>query len=283
MLLGLASGLVFGPFPAIQLVRIDPQAAFRTGSGTARSRLRNTIMGIQVALALLVLVVAALFFRSFRETRAADPGFSRDGILLAAYDLLGRNANPAFARTVASRLLEQLRALPSIESASIASSVPLDIHGMPMISFTVEGHARPSAALDRALTNSVTPGYFATMDIPLRAGTDFADLSDVSAPPQVIVNEEFTRRYLENLDPLGRHVQTRNRSYVITGVVRNSVYDSFGERATPILYFSYRDRPARQVKFMFELAWAVNFCLHPTCAALCGTSIPPSAFTTCAR
>ena len=201
-------------------------------------------MGFQVALALVVLVMASLSFRSFRETRAADPGFRRDGVLLAAYDLSSRNANAVFARTFASRLLEKLPALPSIESASIAASVPLDIHGMPTLSFTVEGHAQASAALDRALTNSVTPGYFETMDIPLRAGKDFVHLSDVSAPPQMIVNEEFARRYLANLDPLGRHLQTRNRSFVITGVVRNSVYDSFGERAAPIIYFSYRDRPA---------------------------------------
>jgi hypothetical protein len=179
MLLGLACGLVFGFFPTLQLARIDPQVAFRAGSGTARSRLRNALMAVQVALALVVLVIAASFFQSFRETRAVDPGFRRDGVLLAAYDLSSRNANAVFARTFASRLLEQLRALPSIESASIAASVPLDIHGMPMLSFTVEGHAQASAALDRALTNSVTPGYFETMDIPLRAGRDFADLGMV--------------------------------------------------------------------------------------------------------
>jgi predicted permease len=245
MLLGLACGLIFGVLPAVQLARIDPQVALRSGSRTAaRSPLRNALMGAQVALALVVLVMAALFFRTFHETRATDPGFRRDGMLLAAYDFTGRSVDASFARTFAGRLLERLRALPAVEAAAIASSVPLDIHGMPLRSVTVEGRARTSAAPDQALSNTVTPGYFRTMGIPLRAGGDFADLNDATTAPQAIVNEEFVRRYLEKAEPIRRRVETRGRSYVIAGVVRNSVYERFGERATPIIYLSYRDGPA---------------------------------------
>src|SRR5262249_13229683 len=113
------------------------------------------------------------------------------------------------------------------------------------IAFTVEGHARSNTAPDRALTNTVTAGYFATMGIPLLAGRDFADLNDPSAPPQAIVNEEFVHRYLDHTEPIGRRVTARGQSYVIAGVARNSLYESFGERATPILYRSYRDQPRR--------------------------------------
>jgi hypothetical protein len=141
-------------------------------------------------------------------------------------------------------LLEKVRAQQGVEAVSIAVSVPLEIHGMPMRSFAVEGRASTKAAPDQALTNTVTPGYFATMGIPFRAGKDFADLNDSVPPLQAIVNDAFVRRYLESAEPIGRHIQSRDRSYVITGVVRDSVYDSFGERATPMLYLSYRDRPA---------------------------------------
>jgi predicted permease len=245
MLLGVACGLIFGVAPAAQLARIDPQVALRSGSSTAaRSGMRNALMGAEVALALVVLVAAALFFRSFRETRDTDPGFRREGVLLAAYDLTGRDADSAASRAFAATLLRRLRAVPGVEGAAIASSVPLDIHGLPLRPFTLEGHAQADTALDQALANVVTPGYFQAMGIPLQAGTDFADLDDGTAPPQAIVNEAFVRRFLGSAEPVGRRLQARGRSYVITGVARNSLYESFSEPATPIIYFSYRDRPA---------------------------------------
>jgi predicted permease len=244
--LGILCGAIFGAAPAFQLARLDPQLAFRSGSAPGgRSRLRNALMGIQVTLALVVLVAAGLFLRSFLETRSTDPGFRREGVLLAAYDLTGRNSENGFARVFAARLLERLRALPSIEGAAIASSVPLDIHGLPSRVFTVDGWVRAEAGFDQALANTVTPGYFAVMGIPLVAGKDFADLVDASAPPQVIVNEAFVRRYLARLEPLGRRLQARGRSYEIAGIARNSLYNAFGEAPTPIIYFSYRDNPTR--------------------------------------
>jgi predicted permease len=244
MVLGVGCGLVFGAAPAAQLARVEPQLAFRSGARTAgRSGIRSALMGIQVALALVVLIVAGLFLRSFMETRSTDPGFRREGVLLAAYDLAGRNAGAAFTRDFADRLLASLRALPAVEAAAIASSVPLDIHGLPSRTFTVEGRARTDGTLDRALANTVTPGYFRVMDIPLRAGADFANLEDPTAAPQAIVNEEFVRRYLDGVEPLGRRLQARDRSYVIAGVARNSLYNAFGEPPAPIIYFSYRDNP----------------------------------------
>ena len=123
--------------------------------------------------------------------------------------------------------------------------MPLDIHGLPSRVFTVDGWVRAEAGFDQALANTVTPGYFAVMGIPLVAGKDFADLDDATAPPQVIVNEAFVRRYLARLEPLGRRLQARGRSYEIAGVARNSLYNAFGEAPTPIIYFSYRDSPTR--------------------------------------
>jgi putative ABC transport system permease protein len=244
MSLGVGCGLIFGAAPVAQLARVDPLKALRSGSKTAgRSGLRNALMGVQVALALAVLIVAGLFLRSFMETRDADPGFRREGVLLASYDFTGRAAGQTFSKVFTDRLLQRLRVIPSVESAAIASSVPLDIHGLPSRMFTVEGRARPDGEPDEALANTVTRGYFAVMNIPFVAGTDFVELNDTAAPPQVVVNEEFVRRYLDRLEPLGRKVQARGRTYTIAGVVRNSLYNAFGEPPTPIIYFSYRDNP----------------------------------------
>jgi predicted permease len=201
-------------------------------------------MGVQVALAMMVLLVAGLFFESFSETRDIDPGFRREGVLLAAYDFSGRNPDAAETRTFTSRLLERLRALPGVEAAAVASSVPLDIHGMPSRAFSVEGHARDDGATDEALSNVVTPDYLRAMGIPLRTGRDFAPLDDPASPPQAIVNEEFVRRFLNDVEPLGRRLQLRDRQYTIVGISRTSLYESFGEPPTPIIYLSYRDRPS---------------------------------------
>ena len=243
--LGLLCGLIFGVAPAAQLARVDPQVALRSGARTAgRNPVRNWLMAVEVALALVVLLAAALFVRSFSDTLETDPGFRREGVLLAEYDLSGRNLNNAAARDFASRLLVRLRALPGVESAAIASQVPLDIHGLPLRGFTLEGRGRSDAAPERALSNIVTPDYFKTMGIPLRAGRDFAAFDDAVAPPQAVVNEEFVRRFLPDAEPLGRRLENRDRQYVIVGIVRNSLNDSFGEKPTPVMYFSYRDRPS---------------------------------------
>ena len=245
VLLGIACGLAFGLAPAVQLARVDPQSALRAGArGTGRSRMRSALMGTEVAVALVVLVVAAIFLRSVHDTHDTDPGFRREGVLLAAYDLSGRGLDDAGTRAFATRLLDRLRAERGVESAAIARSIPLDIHGLPLRAFTLEGRARTDGVSDQALVNTVTPGYFRTMGIPVLDGTDFADLADGAAPPQAIVNEQFVRRYLPGVQPLGRRLQSRGGTYTITGVVRNSLYEAFGEPPMPMLYFSYRDRPS---------------------------------------
>jgi predicted permease len=243
--LGLACGCVFGLAPALQLARLDAQQTLRTATGAApRSRLRHALMGVEVALASMVLIAGGLFLDGFLRTRHEDPGFRRDGVLLAGYDLSGRNMSDGTIARFAGTLLERLRAVPNLESAAIASAVPLDIHGLPSRFFTLEGRARDDDGLDQALTNTVTPGYFAVMGLPLLEGRDFADLNDAAAPPQVVVNQEFVRRFGGGAGVLGRRVTTRGRAYTIVAVVRNSLYNAFGEPPTPILYFSYRDRPS---------------------------------------
>ncbi|HEY7186594.1 MAG TPA: ABC transporter permease [Vicinamibacterales bacterium] len=242
--LGIACGCLFGLAPALQLARVDPQQ-LRTGSSTpARTGLRNLLMAIETALAVIVLIVAGSFFRSFFATRTLDTGFTRDGVLLAAYDLSGRTRNDTSARQFASRLLAKVRGLPAVSGAAIASGVPLDIHGLPVRFVTIDGRPRSENDPDRALTMTVTPGYFDVMRIAIVRGTDFADLDDVAAAPQAVVNEELVQRYLGGGEPLGRRIQVRGRNYVVTGVVRNSLYNAFGEPPTPIVYLSYRDVPA---------------------------------------
>jgi predicted permease len=264
--LGLLCGLIFGAAPAVQLARIDPQVALRSGARTAgRNPMRSGLMAVEVALALVVLMSAGLFVRSFSEALDTDPGFRREGVLLAEYDLSGRNLDNAALRDFTGRLLTRLRALPGVESAAIANQVPLDIHGLSLRAFTLEGRARPDAEPERALSNIVTADYFRTMGIPLRTGHDFAAFEDAATPPQAIVNEEFVRRFMPGAEPLGRRLGNRDRQYAIAGVVRNSLSDSFGEKPAPVIYFSYRDRPS--------LAGQIHLRTRPGNEALLGPEV----------
>lgn len=243
-LLGVGSGLLLGAAPAAHLARIDPQAALREGTrGAGRSRIRHALMAVQVGLAVIVLLVAGLFFRAFLESRATETGFDRDGIVLTTYDLAGRSNAQEVSGALAARILDRLRTLPVVDAAAVASSLPLDIHGLPTRMFTVDGHARSDGGFDEAAANTVTPGYFDVMQIPFLAGRDFSALTDTAAPRQVIVNEEFVRRYVPRGEPLDRQVRSRGGQYAIVGVVRNSIYNAFGEPPTPAIYFSYRDLP----------------------------------------
>ena len=248
MSLGLLSGVLFGTPPAVQFSDADPINALREGNrGSARSGLRNGLMGAQVALALILLTAAGLFYRGFRETQDTNPGFRTDGVLLAAYDLTGRvtavgDEQCKAVRSFTNRLLQRLREVPVIESASIASNVPLDIHGLPSRSFAIEGHARTDGRLDECLSNTVTPGYFATLGIPLLKGSDFSALEDPSATRQVVVNDAFVRQYSRDTEPLGRQITSRDRVYTIVGVVGTTTYEAFGEAPTSMMYFTSRDR-----------------------------------------
>ena len=248
--LGIAAGLAvlcgvaFGLGPALQLSRVDASGVLRSGSDIAsRSTLRNILMGVEVALAVIVLLVAALFMRRFADTRVTDTGFQREGVLLAAYDLTGRFTDPAAPRILAADLLDRLAVLPGVEAVAIAASVPLDIHGLPLRQFTLEGRPRTDGIVDAAVTNTVTPGYFATMRIPIRAGRDFSGLRDPAGAAEAIVNEEFARRFLGDATAPGHRIEMGGRMYTIVGVVRNSLYDAFGEAPKPAIHLSYRDRP----------------------------------------
>ncbi len=246
--LGLGSGLLFGAAPAIQLARVDPLRALRAGSKSAgRSAMRDGLMALQVGLALLVLVVAGLFFQGFVETRETDPGFKTEGLLLATYDLSGTAATfegcGNCLSQFATRLLERLRSVPGIEGVALASSVPLDIHGLPLRSFTLEGREQVQNAPDRALSNTVSNDYFKVMSVPIVAGRDFAGMSDVTLGPQVMVNQEFVRRFVTG-EVVGRRLTSRDRVFTINGVVRDSTYEAFGEPPTPAMFFAFRDRPS---------------------------------------
>jgi predicted permease len=245
VLLGLGAGLACGAAPAIRLARTPPSAAIRGEDRLASGpgRLGRALTGLQMALAMVVLVIAALFLRQFAATRDADPGFRRDGVLLVAYDLAGQRPDRSEVRARTSAILEAVRPVPGVTGAAISSTVPLDIHGLPSRTFDLEGRAADDDRPDRVLTNVVSPGYFDVMQIGILEGRDFSALEDPAAPVEVVVNEAFVERYLDDLPPIGRRIDVQGFSGTIAGVSRTTRYNTIDEPPTPAVYFSYRDRP----------------------------------------
>lgn len=255
VLLASACSLLFSLAPAFQLARTDVRTALHGGGSSnlggtpGRARLRGWLIGTEAALALIVLVIAGLFMKNLLENRDGDPGFRTRDITLAAYDLSGRGYDKAATLRFTRDLLERLRAEPGIEAAAIASTVPLDLHGLPSRAITVDGRPRDRAKSDTAIALNLTPGYFATLQIPFLAGSDFAGLEDTTHPKQIIINEEFARRYLAGLPTVGNKVTVGTTPYEIAGVVRTTRYESLAEPPQPAMFFSYRDAtvPAGQI------------------------------------
>src|SRR6185503_11064236 len=198
--------------------------------------------------------LAATFLKNFTDTKRSYPGFTRDGVLLATYDLRTRNRSVTGAASTefAARLLDGVRTVPGVESAAIATAVPLDIHGAQSRRVTIEGHTRSDGQPETVLTNTVTQGYFRTMEIPFVEGTDFAGLRDATQPPQAIVNSTFVRLYVPQGGPLGRRITAGNRTFTIVGVVKDSLYNAFGEDPSPFVYVSFRDAPSSQAELHFR-------------------------------
>jgi predicted permease len=240
---GTLATLLMAGAPIWFLLRLQPQQLVRDGAREAsRSTLRQTLMGVQVALASLVLVTAALFVGRFQETRDLDPGFKADGVLLAAYDLTGRGTDATANRTFAARALAAVRAMPGV-SAALATSVPLDIHGLPLRSFTLDGHARADGATDQSLSNIVSDGYLAAMSIRLLQGHDFSPIDTAAPAAEAIVNQAFVDRYLPGEAALGRRLQMGRTAYTIIGVAATTVSEAFGEPPAPLVLYAFGSRP----------------------------------------
>jgi putative ABC transport system permease protein len=231
----LATGILVGVFPALRIsagnLRDTLHASGRTSTG-ARQRLRSVLVAVQVGGSLALLVVAGLFLRSFQSTRNADLGFDPRNVLNLTTDPheIGYDKKQGIA--FQKELLARVRALPGVESASIASAVPCgetvsgDDISIPGFQLT------PGQLVPHPIFSAISTSYFQTMRIALLRGRDFSEADDENAPKVAVINEAMASRYWPNQDPVGKHF-TRNADPThpieIVGVVRNTrIEDLFG-------------------------------------------------------
>jgi putative ABC transport system permease protein len=225
----LLTGVLFGLVPALQASKPDLQEALKEGARStawARGTFRSALVITEVALTVVLLVGAGLLLRSFERLQRVDPGFTYQHLLkfnltLSAQKYPDEQRQINFIREV----LPKLGALPGVEGAAVSSGLPLGYNGW-QTPFLIDGRPLPPSAQTPAMdVTAVSPGYFRTMGIPLLEGRDFAEEDDrrwlggkslqgldegaraVAGVNEIIVDEEFARRYWPNEDAVGQRVR----------------------------------------------------------------------------
>ena len=218
------AGILVGVWPAFRAGRVDVNSVLHEGGrsdpgGLGRGGVRSLLLVGQVAGSLMLLIVAGLFVRSLGRAEHMYLGFDPDRVLNVLVDAQQIGYDEAGGKTFYRELERRVRALPGVESASLAFSVPLGIPG-PAAPIYVEG--RPPAADREAPVvyfNGIDPRYFESMRVPLLAGRTFKDSDDEKAPGVAIVNQTMARTFWPNQDPLGKRFSLKSAAGPFVRVV----------------------------------------------------------------
>jgi len=246
----LATGFIFGMFPAWQASRPDLSAALKAepigqGRSGRPSRFHHGLLVAQVALSLVLLISAGLFVRTLLNAQAADITVQSQNVLLGSVDLAARGYTEAQGGILYPQLRDRLRALPGVRQAAFVYVVPLGGRrgGTNIVISPPESPSeQKSIQVD---FNVVTPGYFATVGIPIVRGRDFAD-SDLPGGPRVaVINEQFAQRFWPHENPLGKQFSLSwpSASTVeVVGVVRDGKFRNYRAAVKPCLYVPLSQR-----------------------------------------
>ena len=220
----LLTGLLVGLLPAWRATRVNLQEVLKEsgrGSIGAGDRLRAGLLVAEVSLSLVLLIAAGLLLTSFARLQRVQPGFEPAGVFTAQLALPPQRYNREKLVTFYEQLYRRLAALPNSTAAALTDRVPLTGAQTPA---PVAVMGRPLAPMSERLAANrhlVSPGYFKTLGIPIRAGRDFDERDSPSALQVVIVNETFARRFFPGEDSIGRTLITgvAQRPSQIVGVV----------------------------------------------------------------
>jgi putative ABC transport system permease protein len=207
----LLTGILFGLLPALQSAKADLHETLkeggRSGSGGARSWLRNSLVVTEMALALALLVGAGLLMRSFWEVQKVNPGFAPQNLLTMSVGLpQAKYPEPAQRDQFYRQLLDGVRALPGVVSAGAVSILPMSGTNSSG-SFRIEGRQiAQGESMPHGDRWAATDGYFATMKIPLRRGRFFDERDRMDSQPVALIDETMARKYWPNEEPLGKRI-----------------------------------------------------------------------------
>lgn len=229
------AALAFGLFPLWSASRVPVAGVLRSSSGTATASrgkvaAARITLSAQIAMCLVLLVSAGLLLRTLRNYATQNLGIETRGLLVFGMTPQGGIDGHVFYR----QLIERIRQLPGVESAAIVENRP-GSGWSDNNDLMLDGVERQDVLLR---SNTVGPGFFHTMGVPILAGRDIAESDTKDAQQVAIVNETFVKKVLANTNPLGHQMGTAKNHRTIVGVVRDSKYTSVGENPRPMAYYA---------------------------------------------
>ena len=223
------------------------------GASTTRNsqRLRGLLVASEMALAVIALIGAGLFVRSFHTARAMQPGFDAHQVAMARFSMPSAGYDREQADSFCRRLREQLEHEPGVTSVSYSDYVPLSLGTGSWEDLQIEGYVPGPSENMKLYRSLVAPGYFQSLKIPLLQGRDFTLQDDPDHLQVMVVNQEFVRRFLGNQYPIGVKVQGWGRWFTIVGVAQDAKIYRLTENATPYFYVPIRQIYRPEFPFTF--------------------------------
>ena len=248
--LSLFTGIIFGLAPALQVSHANivdalKEGALSTTAGQGRSGLRSSLVIVEMALALVLLVSAGLLIRSLMRLQDVNPGFDPHNIMTSNVDLPDAKYPDAKKVEFFKNLLPELKALPGVQSA--AGITPLPMSGDEIrTTFQIDGHPVAKSEEPHTSLRNITADYFATMRIPILQGRDFGDQDQVHSTPVVIINESLARQFFPGENPIGKHIKPgvgagsiEPQMREIIGVVGNVKFEDLSTEWSPESYVPF--------------------------------------------
>ena len=263
LLASLLAGLFFGVIPALAGTRVELTGALKEGArGTAGrgrgARQRGALVVAEIALAVVLLTGAGLLLRSFSNLLQVKPGFDSANLLTFKISLpeAGYPQGSPGVKNFYGSLLERVRAIPGVETASVAETLPLS-GANNSTSVDIEGHPPPPGERPSAQLRFVGLDYFRTLSIPLTRGRDFDAHDDARMSGKLIVNEAFAARFFSGENPLGRRVNTGwggKGPKEIVGVVGDVRHANLDEAPRPEMYVPFAQFPVNSMSVVMRTA-----------------------------
>jgi predicted permease len=250
LVVAVASAVIFGIVPAIQASRTDLTAVMKAGDavkpGRRRRWGRTILVGAQVAVSVVVLVVAMFMYRGFGAELAGGPGYRIDHLLMMGLDPSLVRYTEAQSQQFFDQVAERARAVPGVKTVTMTTAIPMLNDTIGAVTIAPEGFQFPPGKENvTILASMVDEYYFDTMDIALVAGRNFRRDDDSNAPRVAVVNQHVAQHYWPNQDPLGKRfrLDDAEKSWVeIVGVAKTSKYIFIAEPPSDFVYLPYRQR-----------------------------------------
>lgn len=249
-LLGLATGIAFGLWPALQARRSDLRRALQgagraaTGADGGSPRAQRALVAAQVGLSLLLLVAAGLLARSLAARLAVDPGFEPEGVTTVRLSLPPRRYPTSTEIAVGLRaILDRASAVPGVTDVSGASAVPFSGRGGSS-SFELAGReVGPDAQKPEAVRRAVLPGYFRILRVPVLAGRGFSEADRIDAPRVATVSRAMAERFWPDASPIGGAIVWDEVRWQVVGVVGDIRHEELEAEAKPAFYVPLLQMP----------------------------------------